>query len=72
MNKIDWARKLSSRKLWAMVAGFIAGLIVYFGGDAERAKATEGLILSMASIIVYICAEAAADSAHSGSDDKEE
>lgn len=55
-----------------MVAGFIAGLIVYFGGDAERAKATEGLILSMASIIVYICAEAAADSAHSGEDDKEE
>ena len=70
MNKIDWARKLSSRKLWAMIAGFVAGLMIYFGGDPERATATEGLIMSMASIIVYICAEAATDSAHNNDDDE--
>lgn len=72
MNNIDWKRKLSSRKLWAMVAGFVAGLIVYFGGDPERATATEGLIMSMASIIVYICAEAVTDSAHADESDNEE
>ena len=70
VKKIDWARKLSSRKLWAMIAGFIAGLMIYFGGDPERANATEGLIMSMASIIVYICAEAATDSAHSDEEDE--
>ena len=69
MNKIDWARKLSSRKFWAALAGFIAGLIVYCGGTPERATATEGLIMSMASIVVYICAEACADSSHSNDDE---
>ena len=69
MKNIDWARKLSSRKFWVALAGFIAGLIVYCGGTPERATATEGLIMSMASIVVYICAEAAADSTHT--DDNE-
>ena len=27
---IDWKRKLSSRKLWLAVAGFISGLILAF------------------------------------------
>ena len=62
MNKIDWIRKLSSRKFW--LAGFISGLIIYFGGSPERAKATEGLILSGSAIIVYMLAEAVADAAH--------
>lgn len=72
MNKKDIIRKLSSRKFWTMLAGFIAGLIVYFGGTPERATATEGIILSGAALIVYMLAEAMADSAHSGSDDMDE
>lgn len=28
MNKIDWKRKLSSRKLWAAAAGIVAGLAI--------------------------------------------
>lgn len=66
MNKIDWIRKLSSRKFWVAAAGFVAGLIVYCGGTPERAASTEGLILSGASIIVYMLAESIADSAHAG------
>ena len=68
MNKQDLWRKLSSRKFWTMLAGFIAGLIVYFGGTPERATATEGIILSGASLIVYMLAEAMTDSAHSDDD----
>lgn len=71
MNKKDILRKLSSRKFWAMLAGFISGLIIYLGGSPERATATEGLILSGASIIVYMLAEAMADSAH-GDDDTDD
>jgi hypothetical protein len=33
MNKINWKRKLTSRKLWVATAGFVAGLIVAFGGN---------------------------------------
>lgn len=69
--KIDWRRKLSSRKFWAMCAGFISGLIIYLGGSPERAAATEGLILSGASIIVYMLAEAVIDSAHIDNGDDE-
>lgn len=64
MDRIDWIRKLSSRKFWVALAGFISGLIIYCGGTPERAASTEGLILSGASIIVYMLAEAVADSAH--------
>jgi len=64
MKKIDWLRKLSSRKFWVAVAGFVSGLIIYCGGSPERAASTEGLILSGASIVIYMLAEAVADAAH--------
>jgi hypothetical protein len=35
--KIDWAKKLTSRKLWLAVAGFVTGLILAFNGSAEVA-----------------------------------
>ena len=34
--KIDWKRILTSRKLWVAVAGFVAGLIIIFGGNQEK------------------------------------
>ena len=38
--KIDWKRKLTSRKLWIAAAGFVAGLIAAFGGSSETARIT--------------------------------
>lgn len=64
--KIDWVRKLSSRKFWVAVAGLISGLIIYFGGSTERATATEGIVMSIASIVVYLLAEGITDAAYSG------
>ena len=48
--KIDWKRKLTSRKLWVATAGFIAGLIVAFGGSSETAETVSGCILSGAAV----------------------
>ena len=48
--KIDWKRKLTSRKLWVAIAGFTAGLIVAFGGSAETADTVSGCILSLSLI----------------------
>ena len=62
--KIDWKRKLTSRKLWVALAGFIAGLIVSFGGDSEVAETVSGCIMSGASVIAYIIGEGLADSSH--------
>ena len=64
MTKADFIRKLTSRKLWIAVAGFVSGLIVAFDGDAETAETISGLILQGASVLGYIIAEGLADSAH--------
>ena len=67
--KIDWKRKLTSRKLWVALAGFIAELIVAFGGDSEVAETVSGCILSGAAVIGYVIGEGLADSSHTSDDD---
>ena len=43
--KIDWKRKLTSRKFWLAVTGLIAGLVVAFRGSAELAETITGGIM---------------------------
>lgn len=62
--KIDWARKLSSRKLWIAIAGFVSGLIMVFGGTESMASTVSGVILQGAAVLGYLLAEGLADSAH--------
>ncbi len=68
MNKIDWKRKLTSRKLWVAMAGFIAGLIAAFGGSSETAETVSGCILSGAAVVGYVIGEGLADGGHSNDD----
>ena len=60
---IDWKRKLTSRKLWAAIAGFVTGLIVAMGGTEAVATQVSGLIMAGASIVAYIFGEGLADAA---------
>ena len=62
MNKQDIIRKLTSRKLWMAVAGFVSGLLVALGESAETAETVTGLIMSGASVLGYVLAEGLADS----------
>ena len=34
MKKVDWIKKLTSRKFWVTVAGFVAGIIIAFKGSS--------------------------------------
>lgn len=71
--KINWQRKLTSRKLWVSAAGFIAGLIVIFGGSQESADKISGAVLSGAAVVGYIVGEGLTDVAgikKDGEDDK--
>ena len=61
MSKIDWKRKLSSRKLWAAVAGIVTGLAMVFGLDEGTISSVAGAVVSVASIVAYIAAEAKVD-----------
>ena len=63
MNKIDWKRKLTSRKLWIAVVGLATGLIVALGGSEETAQTVSGCIMSTASVIAYIVGEGLSDAA---------
>lgn len=60
--KIDWKRKLTSRKFWAAVAGFVTMILVYFGKDASSAEQVAALIMAGASVVAYIIGEGLADS----------
>ena len=61
MTKQDIIRKLTSRKLWVAVAGFVSGLIVAFDGDAETAETVSALILQGAAVVAYLVAEGMVD-----------
>lgn len=63
---IDWKRKLTSRKFWVALAGFIAGLIINFGGSQDIADKVSGSILSGAAVVGYILGEGLADAANGG------
>lgn len=64
--KIDWKRKLTSRKLWVSLAGFVAGLIVIFGGSQADADKVSGAILSGAAVVGYVLGEGLADGGNKG------
>ena len=68
--KIDWKRKLTSRKFWVAVAGFVSGMIIAFGGDSEVAETVSGCVLSGAAVIGYLIGEGLADSGNREGNDE--
>ena len=69
MEKIDWKRKLTSRKFWAAIAGFVAMLVVAFGGSEDQATQITALIMAGAAVVAYIIGEGLADAAGANSAD---
>jgi hypothetical protein len=64
MNKSTWnivARKLTSRKLWVAVAGFVSGVMIYRGASESEAAQISALILQGASVLAYCIGEGLAD-----------
>ena len=71
--KIDWIRKLTSRKFWLSLASFISMMIVACGGSEGKAQQIAALIMAGASVVGYAIGEGLADSASFKADnDKEE
>lgn len=67
MEKIDWKRKLTSRKFWTAIAGFVAMLVVAFGGTEDQATQITALIMAGAAVVAYIIGEGLADAAGANS-----
>ncbi|TQI66280.1 hypothetical protein [Clostridium sp. KNHs216] len=64
--KIDWKRKLTSRKLWAAIVSFAALLVVALGGTEAQATQITALIMAGATVVAYIIGEGLVDAASAG------
>lgn len=62
--KIDWVRKLTSRKWWIAVASMVIAIILLFGGDQEMADKIMGTIMAVAAVFGYTLGEGLADQGH--------
>lgn len=58
---IDWKRKLTSRKFWAAIAGFVTMLLVAFHLDENEAAQVAALIMAGADVIAYVIGEGLID-----------
>ena len=66
MKKIDWVRKLTSRKFWLSIASFVAMLMVALGQSEATATQITSLIMAGATVIGYVIGEGLADSGNAG------
>ena len=60
--KIDWKRKLTSRKLWLSIANFVSMLYIYFGHAVSDGEKIAAIILAGGTVIGYVIGEGLADS----------
>lgn len=72
--KINWKQKLTSRKFWAAVIGFITAMMVAFGVDDLTIEQVVAMITAASTLIAYIIGEGMVDTARikseSGKDEK--
>ncbi len=61
MGKINWKQKLSSRKLWAAVAAFLATIIVALFKNEIPAEAADIISKGVIALCVYIFGESGVD-----------
>ena len=62
--KVDWARKLTSRKFWMALVGLVAGILALFRVDASVTEQVSGVIMALGSVIAYIVGEGFVDAAN--------
>ena len=67
--KIDWKRKLTSRKFWVGMSGIITGLVIFFTRpDKSSPEAITSMVMSFGSGIAYIIGEGLADGGNHSAD----
>ncbi len=70
--KIDWKRKLSSRKFWMALSGLVAALLLAFGAEQNTVSQVTACITAAASVAAYILGESLVDAAGARQDDEDE
>ena len=68
--KIDWRKKLTSRKLWAAVVSFVTLLMLGLGYAESVATQVASIIMAGASVVAYIIGEGLVDASSTGGEEK--
>lgn len=63
MREIDWKSKLTSRKFWAAVIGFITAIMIAFNVSDLTIEQVTAVITAGATLIAYIIGEGLVDAA---------
>jgi hypothetical protein len=71
MNKINWRQKLTSRKFWAAVTGFVTAILMVFRVDEMTIEQVITVVSASSVLIAYIIGEGLVDAARLGNDDTE-
>lgn len=69
-KKIDWKRKVMSRKLWVSICGFVSLLVVATGGTESDAAEVSAIIMAGATVVGYVIGEGLADASNNFSNGK--
>lgn len=66
---MNWKRKLTSRKFWVAVIGFVTPLLIAFGATEAEAAQVAAIIMAGGTLIAYIVGEGIVDAANIGEKD---
>ncbi len=72
--KINWKKKLTDRKFWAAVIGFITPTLLAFGVAHQTVTQVAAIVMAGATVVSYIIGEGMSNSGSKGGndDDKDE
>lgn len=66
--KIDWKQKLTSRKFWLAIVGFVTPLLIAFGVSENETAQIAAIIMAGADVIGYVLAEGLVDASRNKSE----
>ena len=62
--KIDLKRKLTSRKFWVAIIGFVTTVMIALNIDKMTVEQVAAIISAMGTLVAYIIGEGMTDAAH--------
>lgn len=69
--KINWKQKLTSRKFWVAVTGFITAILVVFKVDELTIEQIVSVVSASSILIAYIIGEGMVDTARINAENKD-
>lgn len=62
--KIDWKKKLTSRKFWAALIGFVSAVLVAMNASDLAIEQVTAILGGLSVLVAYILAEGFTDASH--------